>query len=140
MRLQASSISGSTKQILPAVCFTTDQVGDAVYIRGPRLGNYFQVTRLDIDDMVSIPSLGIIIQKSDPTHCLVQLRGVISNIYTGLIPNQQLFVDIYGRLSHIIPPAPPAHIGRRCVQIMGYALDTTVFYLDPKSPIIRVSD
>jgi hypothetical protein len=139
MRLQASSINGSAKQVLPALCLVTDNVGDAIYVHGPRIGTYFQVTRLNIDDMVSVPSLGIIIQKIDTTHCLVQLRGLVSGIYTGLTPNQQLFVDTTGRLTHLIPPAPTPSIGKRCIQTMGYALDVAVFYLDPKSPIIRVS-
>lgn len=138
MRLQASPINGSAKQVLPALCLVTDSVGDAIYVRGPCIGTYFQVTRLNIDDMAAVPSLGIIIQKIDSTHCLIQLRGLIDSIYTGLTPNQQLFVGTDGRLTHTIPPKPTPSTGKRCVQIMGYALDTALFYLDPRSPIIRI--
>jgi len=139
MRLQASSNSGSAKQVLSAICLATDNVGDAVYIRGPRIGNYFQVTRINIDDPAAIPTFGLIIQKTDTTHCLVQIRGLLGNLYTGLIPNEPLFVGTDGRPTQTLPPAPSSMIGRRCIQVLGHAVDTNMFYLDPRSPIIRVT-
>lgn len=135
MRLQTTPIGSTASQpIYKALCETTDAVGDVIRITGDKVGDRYQVTRVDIDTLPTLPAIGIIIQKTAPTECLIQTAGVVSNIYTGLTPHLTLFVGTDGRLTHTVTPHPST--GQRAHQIMGVALGTTDLLLDVKSPII----
>jgi len=135
MRLQAAPVQTSSRaQVFAANCLASDTVGDVVYITGDKLGLFYQVTQVDIDDLTKMPAAGVIIVKGSSTECIVQYAGIIQNIYTGLTPQLSLFVGTNGRLTHTVPPHPTT--GPRVHQMMGIAIATTALLLDIKSPII----
>ena len=138
MRLQTSPLGTSGDQILEAFCFSTDAVGDAVYVTGNKVGDLYQVTKVDIDDITTMPAIGIVIEKPTPTAttCTIQLGGVIRDVYTGLTPQKPLFIGTDSRLTHAVTGYPTS--GRRAQQMMGQALATTELFLQVKSPIILV--
>ncbi len=114
----------------------TDQVGDAVYIRGQANGHY-KVARADVGLYVKMPAIGIITQKWGFTDALVQLWGEVKNIYTGLTPGRSYFVDASGRPA-LTPPAPTG--GRAYLQVIGVALDVGVLLVKPAESLsVRVA-
>lgn len=135
MRLHASSNQGAGQDVLPALCLATDAIGDVVYISGSKVGDYFQVTKVDIDTPTTMPSPGVIIRKDSPTQCEVQVSGIVSGVYTGMTPNKCLFVDTNARLTETVTPHRPTP-GQRILLIMGQVLSATDLLIDVKSPII----
>jgi hypothetical protein len=135
MRLQASSNQGTASQGVPAFCLVTDAVKDVVHISGPKIGEYYQVTKVDIDDLGTMPGFGIIIRKLSDTICIVQTSGVVSSVYAGLTPSKPLFVGTDARLTDVVTPHKPTP-GSRVLQIMGLALSASDLLLNVESPII----
>lgn len=120
--------------ILRAVCMLTDQVGDAVYIRGDKNGQY-KVAKAAVGSIAKMPAIGIIIKKWDFTQALIQTHGVVEGVYTGLVANQTYWVGSDGKPAAAIPP----HDGttqRAYTQVIGVALDAEVLYLRPAANMI----
>lgn len=115
--------------VLRAVCMLTDQVGDAVYIRGDKNGQY-KVARAATAGLNKMPAIGIIIKKWDFTQALVQTTGVVAGIYTGLTANQTYWVGETGQLSATLPPVDGT-TQKAYTQIIGVALDSEVLLLKP---------
>lgn len=136
MKLHAAPAGASNNSYLPAFCFSTDVVGDVVYIMGAKVGLRYQVTRVDIDDISTVPAIGILIAKDSATTCIVQIGGLLSDVYTSLTPHKPLFIGLTGRLDET-PPDPVA--GRRAVQMIAQALSSADVLIHVKSPIIRVA-
>jgi hypothetical protein len=137
MRLQALPTNNADQQLFAAYCYSTDAVGDVVYIMGNKVGDRYQVTKVDIDDILTVPAVGIITRKTAPTDCEVQIGGILRGLYSGLTPQKVLFIGLDSRLTHITTPHPGS--GRRALQIMGQALSTSELFLSAQSPIILVS-
>jgi hypothetical protein len=136
MRLQPSSASGAAQQVIPAFCFAADAVGDVVYIMGNKVGDHYQVTRVNINNILTVPAIGLILSKDSSTQCLVQLDGIVRGLYTGLTAQKPLFINTSGRLTHAVPSYPTS--GRRALQMMGQAIASDELFLNVKSPIILV--
>jgi hypothetical protein len=128
----------SDSNIFKALCFSTDLVGDAVYIMGDRVNGSFQVTKVDIDEanVIKAVACGVIIQKLTSTTCNVQTGGRILGLYTGLTPGLSLFVQTDSRLGHTPPVEPLA--GTRVVQPLAYALAADVLLIRPWPPIKKI--
>lgn len=138
MRLQATAVGGATQQVIPAFCFSTDAVGDVVYIMGNKVGSHYQVSRVDIDDITHMPAIGVLIKKDDASTCYVQTGGIVRDLYTGLTPNKPLFVGTNGRLTETVPGHKPSS-GRRAIQVIAQALSSSELLLTVKSPILLVT-
>jgi hypothetical protein len=138
MRLQTAPTSPTAQTLFLAFCFSTDAVGDAVYIMGDRVGERYQVTKVDIDNITHVPAIGVIIFKTSSTECVVQTQGILQGVYTGLTPQKPLFIGTDSRLTEIVTPHKPTP-GRRALQIMGQGIASTELLLDVKSPIILVT-
>jgi len=134
MRLQALP-TGNVEQQLLAYCFATDAVGDVVYVMGAKVGQHYQVTKVNIDNVATMPAVGVIIQKPNATECIVQQSGIVRDIYTGMTPNKPLFVGTNSRLTETRTPNKPT-TGRRALQIIGQALSSGDLLIAVKSPII----
>jgi hypothetical protein len=134
MRLQASPTSAAD-QYLAAYCYATDAVGDVVYVMGNKVGEKYQVTKVDIDDIATMPSVGVIIEKPDASECVVQVAGVIRGVYTGLTPHKMMFVGTDSRLTETPTPRKPTS-GERAHQNMGYVLSNSELLLRVQQPII----
>lgn len=137
MRLQTAH-DATDSQFLVAFCFSTDNVGDAVYVMGPKVGDHYQVTASNIDDVATAPSVGIIIEKQSPTECVVQTTGIVYGVYAGLTPNKPLFIGTTSQLTETVPPHKPTP-GRRTLQLMGQAISATELLLSVRSPILLVT-
>ena len=112
----------------------TDQVGDAVYIRGQANG-YYKVARTDISISTKMPAVGVIIRKWGFTNALVQFGGEVRDIYTGLSPGKVYFINSVGR--PVLPPIDPADVGGRAyTQILGVALDVGVLLIKPSDNLV----
>ena len=114
--------TGSDKCL--ANCLATDQIGDCVYVTGPRLSDRKQVTK--IDPLVDPPQIfaGVICEKTSPTECLLQIAGEYET------PYPVNFADIYyvgfdGRLSDV-PPMPTTAIEIVVWQKVARPIDTNV--------------
>jgi hypothetical protein len=112
----------------------TDQVGDAVYIRGAANG-YYKVARVDVSTVNKMPSIGVIIRKWGFTNALVQFFGELNGVYSGLVPGKRYFLDTSGRPA-LIPPNPASTGGRAYTQIIGIALDVEVLFINPEKNFI----
>lgn len=115
--------------IVRAVCMLTDQVGDAVYIRGNKNGQY-KVARAATAGLSKMPAVGVIIKKWDFTQALVQTEGVVEGIYSGLVAGKTYWVGETGQLSATVPPLDGA-TQRAYTQVIGVAMDEAVLLLKP---------
>ena len=122
---------------LTASCTAADDLGDCVKISGDAVDGVYQVASVDITAADPNPACGIIISKSSPTDCVVQVSGIMSGIYTGLTSGRLYFVDVNSRLD-TDPPVPPGAGDTRYVQSMGQAVSDDVIVLAPALPIKRV--
>jgi len=135
MKLQASPVGASSGSFIPAFCFSTDRIGDVVYIMGNKVSDTYQVTKVNINNIAHVPAVGIIILKEDATKCVVQVGGLLTGPYTALTPQKHQFIGLDSRLTEAVP-SPPT-IGRRAVQIIAQAIATDTLLIHIKSPIIR---
>lgn len=132
-----NSGGGATPTTAKAECLPTDEVGDAVYIRGPRTGSRYLVAKCDPSDSSKMPSWGIIIQKEiGGTECVVQISGLMQGYYTGLTPGRRYFVGLDGK-----PRLPEDFLGpspsqKHRIQSLGISLDTGVLLLRPSTDLI----
>lgn len=128
---------GGAREPIQAICLVTDAIGHAVYVSGDKVAGLLQVTRADVDNPGKMPAIGLIVDKLGATDCLVQLEGEVTGIYSGLTPNQSLFVGTDGMLTHTRPARPGT--GSRYVQVLARALATDVLYLMLESPKVLVA-
>lgn len=141
MRTQFVGVSaaGGETSLLPAYCFATDHVGDAVYFMGNRVGIHFQVTRVNIDDSNprKATARAIIVSKSDPSTCTILISGLLEGIYTGLTYGATVFVGTDGRLTTEKPAQPLT--GSRLIQRVGSVLDSSCIAISFETPVRSVS-
>lgn len=124
--LDSINTDGFNKTV-EAICKNTDEVQDCVRIDSAKVGNLYEVEAVDID-VDNDPAVGIIIAKSSPTLCTVQLFGIVTGVYTALTPGRTYLVGTDSKLATTL--ARPAS-GFRWVQQMGVALDTDELLLKP---------
>lgn len=111
-----------------ANCLSSDAVGVFVYISGPAVGSIPQVTQVDITVSGKFPAAGIIVEKSDPTTCLVQVRGEVEVSPAALVPGKPYFVGLDGVITNL-PPAPLPGV-TAAIQSIGIAIDTGRLHLN----------
>lgn len=128
-----TSILGGSS-LVECACLSTDQVGDAVYVSGPKVGGLYSVSKVDIDDEVTpnMVAMGIIKEKISATQCFVQTTGILTGVYTGLTPGARLFVDTDGGL--LEGPPPPSPTARRLYQYIAVAMSADAIMIDPQPP------
>jgi len=141
MRINATPFGGSgggtAQTLVHANCLATDIVGDSVYVTGAKIGIYYQVAKVNINNLTQIPPFGIIVAKASAQVCTVQTGGAVAGIYTGLTPQKELFVGTDGQLTETIPTPPLT--GKRASQLMGLVTSTDEFQLSIGLPIIMVA-
>lgn len=119
--------------IFRAYCFNIDVVGDCVYIMGPKVGERYQVTRVDNTTPSKMPAVGLIIEKTSPTECVVQTAGLLKNAFGAFTPNTRLFVGDTGRPKQTYTRPTT---GLKLIQIIGLAISSTDIIIAPESPVI----
>jgi hypothetical protein len=96
----------SSPTIITAVCEAADIVGKFVYVRGDRVGNYYDVRTADPHAEAKMPAMGLIVSKLSTTLCRVQLSGEAKGFFTGLHPGKHVFVAADGGATQT-PLTPP---------------------------------
>lgn len=122
--------------LLFANCLATDQVGDCIHITGPKVGIRLQVTKVDITDRTTMPSIGIIVEKTSDTKCIIQTEG--DYVESGLTAGSLYYVGHDARITDEIPEPPLGGIA--LVQIMGEALDDEKLLLRPELDLVEPND
>lgn len=119
-----------------AYCDTSDAVGHAVYITGDKIGDYHQVTRVDIDDANPGKAIarGIISTKLASNICNVQTYGPVAGVLSGMTPGASLFVNLDSTLREGPPSRPPT--GSRLWQNVAYATASNVLVVDIHRPVL----
>jgi len=118
-----------TPQKFNANCLSGDTVGKAVYVTGPKVGERYQVTTADPSDSTKMPSVGVIIEKSSPTECVVQALGEMVGIVTGLTPGRLVMIESDGSIGHTLPVPGVGATAR--IQYIGTALSGDAVFLCP---------
>lgn len=121
--VDTADVSGT----LDAICHSADSIGDCVKVDGNKVGELYQVERLDIDTDTK-PAVGIIQSKSTSTRCVVRVLGILKGVYSGLLPGETYLVDVDSQLTRTL--GDPA-TGFRYVQIMGTAMADDEFMVLP---------
>jgi len=134
-KVNAASVPRSERILGRANCLATDDVGDCVRITGTKVGNRFQVTKVDPANSGEDQAVGIIVRKDDPTNCIVQFHGPMRGVYTGLTPGKRYWVGSDSRLTLTI--GTPAVGGIFYLQFMGVATDDQEVLVDPHVPTKR---
>lgn len=120
-------------QLATAICDTTDAVGDFVYVSGNKSGSDYSVAKADPTTYAKIPAVAVITYKITATKAVIQFKGEVKNIYTGLTPGKTYFLGTAATPTDT-PPVPG--IGQKAyVQIIGVATDSTILRLLPVGTI-----
>ena len=120
-----------------ANCYASDAVGDAVYVVGDKVGDLYQVAKVDITDRNKMPAVGVIVDKLTSTECVVQVSGIWEGAFTGLTPNVPLFAGSSGQLVEARPPNPA--LGIQAIQSVARALSSTDVHISVTMPTILVA-
>jgi hypothetical protein len=120
---------------LEALCTAAENIGDAVYINADKVGDKYQVRKVDVDDVADTKKaigIGILTDKESATECTVRLFGALTGVYGGLQPGARLFVGTDSR-PNTTPPAYPGG-GKRILQKIGYVLASDTIMVSPEEP------
>jgi len=96
-KVNAASVPRSERILGRATCLATDAVGDCVRIRAAKVGNVFQVEKVDISTPGSPPAVAVVLKKDSPTNAIVHFHGPLRGVYTGLSPGIIYLVGVDGR-------------------------------------------
>jgi len=122
------------KDVRPAVCTVSEEVGDFVYVSGAPEGTRDQVRKADPSTPDRMPAVGVVIFKSNDTRCLVQWMGETPAIFTELVSGRPYYVGPDAKAA----PAPVATPSGLLAQIVGLATSPTKFYVRPESNMTRL--
>jgi hypothetical protein len=96
-KVNAASIPRSERILGRATCLATDAIGDCVRIRAAKVGNAFQVEKVDISTPGDPPAVAIVLRKDSPTNCIIHFHGPLRGVYSGLSPGVVYLVGTDGR-------------------------------------------
>lgn len=120
-----------------AECLPSDGIGAMVYKTGVQPDDdKYVVASCDPSDVDKMPAFGMLIEKLDSTTGIVQRRGIVRAVYSGLTPGELLFVDDAGGLSNS-PPEPTVGSPHKFMQSVGVALSGSAIDLDPNFSMAR---
>lgn len=129
---------GDATVTLTVICPAELNAGDVVYISGDKIGNSFQVDKVDITSFIKMPVAGIISQKLTSTTAVVMCSGELTGVFNALTPGATYYVDINGEISTAAPGSPT--VGIRFVQAVAYALSSDTLHVRIQHPRIRVAN
>jgi hypothetical protein len=111
-----------------ADCQAGDVVGNFVYVTGAGVLGVPQVTKVDVLTTGKYPGVGMIIEKSTATRCVVQGWGEIAVSPAILVPGKVYWIGTDSNLASTPPMAGPG--GKAAVQPVGVALDAGRFLVN----------
>jgi len=106
---------------LAANCLGTDAVGEWVHVTAQPVAGLYQVARVDVTDLATMPSIGVIISKSSVVDCVIQTSGIFTT--SGLTAGVPYVIGLDSQLA-AAPPVPTA-AGKTITQGVGTALSST---------------
>jgi len=104
-----------------ADCLLADAIGSFVRITGVAVAGIAQVATVNIAITGQYPAVGVIIEKSTTTRCLVQVIGELQVSPPTLIPGRPYFIDVDGTITDV--PPVPASGTVVAIQAIGTAID-----------------
>ena len=116
-------------QDFDASCPVGAQVGHFVHVVGDNV-----VEVVDVDDLNTMPAVGLIVEKPTPTSCVVQTGGEVE--LAGLLVGVTYIVGTDSKLA--APPIVRPGAGKRAVQTVGTALSATQLWLRPSTNMTAV--
>lgn len=113
----ASSLQSSINWECPAAAI----VGDVVYISGNQI-----VGLACAADLATMPAYGLVVAKTDATHCTVLFQGEFTPL-SGLTPGSYYYVDPVtpGKLTET-PPDAPGQVVQRVLQAITPTLGNVI--------------
>jgi len=112
-----------------ADCLATDSIGVFVRILGNPVSGVRQVRRVDVTDQTLMPAVGVIVEKTSLTRCLVQIMGEVIVDPENLVPGKRYFI---GRDSELADAPPDPVIGEKIAsQVIGIALEPGILLVVP---------
>jgi hypothetical protein len=119
-------------ELVPADCLASDEVRHVVRVTADAVGGVYQVEKLDIVNPTVQPAFGVIVSKETSTRCTVQVSGLLSGIYTGLLAGRPLFVGDDSKLTHSVPTRPAT--GMKLLYHAALALSDDVLLIRFQTP------
>jgi hypothetical protein len=141
------------EHVILAECLPADTAGKAVYFRGPASGGMptyygtqpygvarygltpfpvrYQVATADPRDYSKMPAFGLLVTKLDVTECLVQIRGPVHGVLSGMTPGKIQFVGDGGS----VVETPPIIDVPKFIQSLGIAWSDDVFGVNPDTTL-----
>lgn len=121
--VQASDAPFTEGRYFEASCLSTQAVNDCVKVIGTNGGGRSKIRLCDPNDAALMPMTGIVVEKTSPQVCLVQVSGLITSM-SGLIAGEPYFV---GPAGTPVAPDPLAQFS----QIVGVAIRASQLLLYP---------
>lgn len=113
--------------IYEANCPAGTEVGDLVYVTGPKVSGKYQVDTADPGDPNKMPAMGLVREKTSPTECVFQALGRMEGAVGALDPinGQVLYVGVDGKPTQTAPSPP------NLVQPIGALIGTNEVLFNP---------
>jgi len=110
--------------------FTADcpagiEVGHVVYFTGDPVGGIYQVDKVDVALLATMPGKALVVSKITSTRCTIQLDGVAA--LTGLVTDTLYFIGFDSKLS--ATPPQPTGANRAWTQEVGWAISPTQLFI-----------
>ena len=118
--------------VVPGICDAVDAIGHCVRVSGPEAGEAIRVSKADIT--VERDAIGVIIRKTTPTSCDVQVAGIIDDIYSSLTLGWH-WIALDATLSASAPVVVPGTIDMLWSIPFGYAVASDRMLLRHMAPM-----
>jgi hypothetical protein len=118
-KINAASVPRSERILGRANCLPTDLVGDCVRISSDKVGNKYQVQKVDIT--AGYPAVGIVVKKYSISDCIVQFHGPLMDVYSSLSAGFSYVVGTDSRPAKIGDANYPVPGGTTFFQQIGVA-------------------
>ena len=133
-KVNAASVPRSERILGRADCLSTDLVGDCVRISGDKVGNRYQVQKVDITG--NYPFVAIVVKKYSSTDCIVQFHGPLRAVYTTLSSGYVYVVGTDSRPAKEGDVNYPVPGGTTFFQQIGIATSLNELLVIPSPPTL----
>jgi len=129
-----ASFGFSGKDVRPAGCTASEEVGDFVYVSGVPVLGRDQVRRANPDSPLAMPAVGVVIFKVSSEECLVQWIGETPDVFAGLTAGKQYWLGPNAKAASL----PTRSATGRLAQVVGVATAPTRFYVKPDGVMTKL--
>lgn len=133
-KVNAASVPRSERILGRADCLSTDLVGDCVRISGDKIGNRYQVEKIDITE--TYPFAAIVVKKYSSTDCIIQFHGPLRDLYTSLSASFIYVVGTDARPAKVGDVNYPVAGGTTFFQQIGISTSLNELLINPSPPFL----